>query len=159
MIFRFSKIFYGASWVLKSAVWPCPPLSPRKWPIFLNSSWSNWWCPKISKVPNCAFTYLPIPITLISKRAFGAWRPYLKWIFFKWGLDSNLSRKTGKRYRPNSFCNVIFRKFVFKIFSASGHVRWRHYHIRSMLSPKFSKLKKYVTCYINRLQKLFGVHL
>ena len=32
--------------------------------------------------------------------------------FFKWGLDSYLFRKAGKRYRPNSLCNVIFSKFV-----------------------------------------------
>ena len=32
--------------------------------------------------------------------------------FFKWRLDSYFSRKTGKRYRPNSFCNWIFSKFV-----------------------------------------------
>ena len=79
MIFRFSKIFYGASWVLKSAVWACCSTLLTKWPISSNSLGSNWQCPKISKSSLVIFTYFPIPITLIWKRAFGAWKPYLKW--------------------------------------------------------------------------------
>jgi len=78
MIFRFSKFFYGASWLPKSAVWSSCRILPEKWPSSLNSKDSNWYCPKISKCHLVPFTYFPIPITLIWKRAFGAWKPYIK---------------------------------------------------------------------------------
>ena len=52
-----------------------------------------------------------------SKICFGTLNGVTRFVvlggyFFKWRLDSYFSRKTGKRYRPNSFCNIKFSKFV-----------------------------------------------
>merc|ERR1711911_68150 len=52
-----------------------------------------------------------------SKICFGTLNGVTRFVvlggyFFKWLLDSYFSRKTGKRYRPNSFCNIKFSKFV-----------------------------------------------
>ena len=50
-------------------------------------------------------------------------------------MNINSSRKTEKRCRLNSFCIVKFSKFVLHLdFSAAGHIRWRHCHIRSTYS-------------------------
>ena len=65
-------------------------------------------------------SFPPICIGLLDKVR-------LKSDFLKWVSIFRFSRKSKKRYQPNSFCIVKFSEFVVHLdFSASGNVWWHH---------------------------------
>ena len=81
--------------------------------------------------------YPTMPI--LPKRFGYIWRPFSTLtarnrVFYQWRSIFHFSRKTEKRYRPNSFC-IVKRRFSIRLCDIT-YVRWRHCNTWSILIPK-----------------------
>ena len=97
MIFMFSKIFYGASWVLKSAVWPCPPLFTR---VETN--------PFLSFPPTLIFDWFLIDTTVLRRHLLKIFSHCNQLIYFDEFIY--FDQRKYATYHSNAWWNLNFPK-------------------------------------------------